>query len=136
MQQDYRAIYDAPSKAAKVSFINTLSAWMGQENVSQRALSQMIGYSGVSTSEFLRQPETTPENFIRAVSLAVPELAGEYIRFRLAADAAFYKTANEQAEAREMYGRLQSRSDLLRAIDEAGQDILMIMSRLKSRVGV
>lgn len=134
MYENLRSLYDGPAKVAKVSFIDTLKAWMLQNNVPQRVVADMTSYSVVSVSEFIRMPDTTPENFIRCVSMAIPELAGEYIRFRLAADEAFFSSAGQQAENRDLYERLKSRSELVVAVETSCKEIVEIMTRLKIQV--
>ena len=96
---DPRTYYEGYALDAKLSFQEALVLYMQDTRINQRELGDLTGYAPVSISEFLRAPGRMPENFIRTVSLTVPAMAGEYLRFRAAVDAPFYDLA-DQAESR------------------------------------
>lgn len=128
---DMRGAYENLAEEAKREFAGELQGYLAARSMTQKQVADATGYSAVSVSEFLRQPERTPENFIRMVSLAVPALAGEYIRFRAVVDAPFYEAAEAATAGLERIAQtLRRRAKITHALDQAEAAIQELRSRL------
>jgi hypothetical protein len=130
--QTIRDIYDTTSERAKTDFIATLTRWLGESGTTQRAFSERVGYSPVSVSEFICSPHRCPENFVRVVSLGVPELAGEYIRYRMTADAPFYLAAGQGSPNLGIHRDIAARAARMDAIDAIAAALARQLADLKS----
>lgn len=132
-QADLRGAYETLAVHGKVAFVEHVLAYLERARMTQREFAEITGYSTVSVSEFLRLPERAPENFIRVVSLTVPELAGEYLEFRLVADEPFYERATEaQLERMKLVRQLQEQSEILGTLERATDAILRLLRHLKT----
>jgi hypothetical protein len=130
-REDMRGAYEALAVEAKHVFVAELLEHLATHGMTQKQVADATGYAAVSVSEFLRQPDRTPENFIRMVSLSVPALAGEYIRFRAGVDAPFYVAAEDAAAGlKRVADVLGKQAKILHALDQAEASIKELRGRL------
>lgn len=128
-----RDVYEATAETAKLAFMSSLSTWLQQSATSQKTFAACIGYSQTAVSQFRADPASVPEKFIRAVSTSIPDLADEYVRFRLTADAPFFK-AVDGGHFSESSSRNMDRRAVLASVEEMSAKVIAAIEQLKREV--